>query len=229
MTAMSTAGASMLAHGVHYGMVAVGVAGLAGLLLPHALQRSASDAPRDAHEARVHELRHRAAAGALTRPTPPPTRVAVRRDGREAAYLLPVAMVGSAAAAGVHAAVAAPHLATVPLLGWFFAACALAQVSWAVLVLAAPSQRLLRAGVIGNGVLILLWAASRILGLEPVSGWDVACAAWEGGTVLACLTLVRAGRPVRVAAWPDWHPAAQAWLVAAAGGLVLLSTIGVAR
>ncbi|HET9420671.1 MAG TPA: hypothetical protein VFO49_06010 [Nocardioides sp.] len=107
MTAMSTAtGASLLAHGVHYAMVAAGPLGLAALLLPQALHRAAVAAPRDAHEARVLELRRRAAAGALTDPSSWRLRsVAFRQTDRTAALIVPMALVGSTTAAGAHAAV----------------------------------------------------------------------------------------------------------------------------
>ncbi len=46
MTAMSTAvGASLLAHGLHYAMVLLGLWGLAALLVPHALDRLQATRP----------------------------------------------------------------------------------------------------------------------------------------------------------------------------------------
>ncbi|MDO9494920.1 MAG: hypothetical protein Q7J48_04395, partial [Nocardioides sp.] len=71
MSVMSTAaGASMLAHTVHYAVVLGGVLGLALLLAPHALERlRAGPRPaRGTHEDRVHRLRELAAAGRLAEP-----------------------------------------------------------------------------------------------------------------------------------------------------------------
>src|SRR5690349_5774243 len=152
---MSTAAdASMLAHGVHYGFVAAGLAGLAALLLPQALHRSPS-------------------GGAVGWPS------VARPSDSAGALVLPVVLVGSTAAAGVHAAMVPPHLSTLPLFAVFFAACAIGQLAWTALLLVAPTRPVLWIGVVGNGGLIALWAGTRAIGLEPVGPWDLACALWE--------------------------------------------------
>jgi hypothetical protein len=204
---MSTAAsASMLAHGVHYGLIAVGMAGLAVLLLPQALHRSSSGGT---------------AVGRAPRAT-----VALPTDS-PAALLLPIVLVGSTAAAGVHAAMTPPHLSRLPLFALFFGACALAQVAWTALLLVAPSRPLLWAGVVGNGGLIALWAGTRVAGMEPVGAWDLACALWEAGVVAGCLVLLRASYATRTAPLAAWRPTALVWLVTAIGGLALLSLTGV--
>jgi hypothetical protein len=226
----------MLAHGVHYAMVAAGLLGLAALLLPQVLHRTAVATPRDAHEARVLELRRRAAAGALADPSTGRLRsVAFRQTDRTAALVLPIALVGSTTAAGAHAAVTPPHLSTAPVFAAFFATCAIAQLAWTGLMLVAPSRQLVLAGLVGNLGLLALWAVSRLVGLpfgllprpEPIGAWDLACALWEAGVVVACVLLLRTSHPrPRTAAWLDWRPGAQAWLALAAGGLAVLSLTG---
>ena len=208
MTAMSTAAdASLLAHGVHYGLLAAGMAGLAVLLLPQALHRSSS--------------------GGAVGWAPPAT--AARGPATEAALLMPVVLVGSTAAAGVHAAMTPPHLSTLPLFALFFGSCAVAQLAWTAQMLFAPSRHVLWAGVAGNGALIALWLGTRVAGMEPVGAWDLACALWETAVVAGCVVLLRTSYPPRPAPLAEWRPAALGWLAAAIGGLALLSLTGVGR
>jgi hypothetical protein len=196
----------MLAHGVHYGLVAAGMAGLAALLLPQALHRSSAG----------HTVGW-ASQPAVARPT----EIA-------GALLLPVVLVGSTAAAGVHAAVTPPHLSTLPLFALFFGICAFAQLAWTALMLVAPSRAALWAGVVGNGGLLALWASTRAIGMEPVGGWDLACAIWESGVVAGCLGLLRTSYPLRPAPLAEWSPIAFGWAAGAVSGLALLATIGIA-
>ena len=63
---VTTTGPADLAHLVHYGIVAAGLAGVTALILPAFLER-AHPSPRgfDEHDRRVHELRRRLAQGTL--------------------------------------------------------------------------------------------------------------------------------------------------------------------
>ena len=234
-----------LAHTIHYGLVVVGVVGLGTILLPHTVHRgSAATSPparpaRDVHESRVVALRRRAADGDLATLTslgpiegivaPPPT-------DPLATLWLPLALVGSTTAAGVHAAIGPAHLGVLPAFGVFFVGCALAQLGWSALLLLRPSRPLLLAGVVGNAALLLLWAGSRTVGLpgilprrEPVGAWDLLCAACEVLAVTACLVLLRRTRDRRLPAmtpWLDWHGRAHAVAALGVAALLLASVSG---
>lgn len=238
MTVMSTAaGASMLAHTVHYAVVLGGALGLALLLLPHALERLRGEsAPaRSAHEDRVLRLRELAAVGRLAEPGAALTVVRPVREVAPTSHTshtspaapaaLPVALVSSAAAAGVHAAVGPAHLTDQPLVGMFFLACAAAQLGWTALFLARPGRALLEAGVVGNAALVTLWAVSRLSGSEPVGPWNLAATGWEVAVVLACVAL-KAPAGLRTAGWFDWPGLARGWFIGSVLLLGLLSLSG---
>jgi hypothetical protein len=232
--------ASLLAHAVHYAVLAAGAAGLGLLLLPHLAERArpSAVAPRDEHERRVRVLRASLApAGfadvALLAPPevmiPPASLTWVSR------LALPLAVVGSTAAAGVHAAVGPAHFDDGLPIGLFFALSAAAQVSWAALVLRRPSVPVLLAGLVGNVLVLALWTATRTVGLpggllpgrETVGPWDLAAGGWELVTAIACLAAVlRGGFQGRVAAWAAWHPVARGWLVCSVVVLGVLSVSG---
>jgi hypothetical protein len=233
MTAMSAAGASTLAHGIHFGIVLAGLVGLAALLAPQVLTRAGltdPGPPRDEHEARVADLRRRLATGdlggtTLLLPTPVVT-------GSRAA--LPLAVVASAAAAGAHAAVGPPHLEGQVLVGAFFLVCALGQVGWSALVLRGSTPALLLAGLLGNAAVLTLWLVSRTAGLpgvphspEPFGPWDLTCAVWELIVVAVCATRLQSGRAAEgVAPWASWTPAVHGLLATSVFALAMLSLIG---
>jgi hypothetical protein len=111
----------------------------------------------------------------------------------------------SAAAAAIHAAVAAPHFREYVPFGLLFGATALAQAAWAMLMIAAPSARLLAAGAAGNAAIVGAWALSRTVGLpvgpgrwtpEPAAALDVAASTLELGVVAAAIAFLAAGRPL---------------------------------
>lgn len=222
----------MLAHGLHYSVLGAGLLGLFVLLGPH-LIAPVRHRPYDAHTERVQALRRQLAPGAtdaaiLERPvTIPATPV-----GR---LLLPLAVVSSAAAAGVHAALGPAHLKEQTLFGIFFAISALLQLIWAVAVAIRPTRATLVAGAVGNLGIVALWLATRTVGLpwgllpgpEAVGSWDLTCALWELAVVVASVLTLQSGesRP-RLAAWASWSPAARSWAVGSATVLVLLSLSG---
>ncbi|WP_139982435.1 hypothetical protein [Nocardioides litoris] len=249
MTAMSAAvGASLLAHGLHVLMVLLGLWGLAALLVPHALARlGAAPAPvADEHRHRVDALRAAVTAGApglplgpLSDPAAPgPSATAPRTGpGRVGTLHVPLAVVASAAAAGVHAAVAPPHLREQAALGLLFLLAAATQLAWAALA-QRPTVGLLRAGVVLQLAMVATWLASRTTGLpweplatrHPVGPWDVVCVAWELLAAAACLRAVAAAEggplPRHTAGWWGWHPAVRAAVGAAGVSLALLSLLG---
>jgi hypothetical protein len=113
--------------------------------------------------------------------------------------------------AGVlHAAVSVDHFHEALLFGVFFVAVALFQCAWGVALYRSGGQAWLRAGAIANGVVVLVWMASRTVGLpvgperwtaEGVGVVDVAATADELLLVtLALLVLPAARRPGRLGA-----------------------------
>lgn len=240
MTPLSAAvGASVLAHGLHEAMALVGLWGLAALLLPRALAHlsPASSPPPDEHDRRVAELRAAVAAGApgivLTAPAPAAQAPAARSVP---ALSVPLAIVGSAAAAGIHAAVAPPHLREQVAAGLFFLVAAGAQLAWAV-ALQQPTAVLLRVGITLQLGLVALWLLTRTAGLpfgllpepHPVGPWDVTCVVWQLLAAAACVRVLRDGTPpdgTRCPSWFDWHASTRAAVGAAAVSLTLLTLVG---
>lgn len=210
----------MLAHGVHYGVLVVGILGLLALLGPQWVGAPRSHGPRDEHEQRVAELHQRIAAGSLgTTTAAPPTTFA---HTRPSAALLPIVVVSSTAAAGVHGAVGPMHFRELLLFGVFFAVTAVAQVGWAVLMVLNPTRHLLVLGVAGNAALLVLWLVTRTAGLpfglmptpEAVGVWDLCCAAWEAVVVIGGLHALRdqTSAPRRLPGYDDWPSSARLWL-----------------
>jgi len=126
-------------------------------------------------------------------------------DTRGTARVAVAAALMSAAAAAVHAAVAAPHFREYAPFGLLFGATALAQAAWAMLMIAAPSARLLAAGAAGNAAVVAAWVLSRTVGLpvgpgrwtpEPATSLDVAASTLELGAVATSIALLAAGRPL---------------------------------
>jgi hypothetical protein len=227
------AGASSVAHGVHFAVLGIGLLGLVWLLAPG---RRAPGRTRDEHALRVEALRQLVAAGALDPPHQPSTRTSVTRHLPPVAArsTLPVAVVSCAAAAGVHAAVGPAHFHEGPAIGLFFVLAAVGQLVWSAALVMRPDARLLRVGVLGNAALVALWAVTRTVGLpglasESVGPWDLACVAWEVVAAVCCVRVLldqAAGPDARVADWVDWDNRARLWAWFSAVGLGLLSISG---
>lgn len=229
-------GSSAFAHGAHYGVVAIGVLGLLALLGPQWVGVDRSLAPRDDHDRRVTDLRHRIVSGTLgttTLSAAAPTYAAPVRSGA----LVPVVVVSSAAAAGVHAAMAPVHTRELALFGLFFALSALGQMAWSIAVVLRPSRRLLVIGIVGNAAILSLWLVTRTVGLpfglmpapEPFGAWDVLCGIWEAVVIGACVNLLHR-RPEASPSLPgydSWPGPARAWLVASVLTLGVLTMSGV--
>lgn len=237
--------ASAAAHTVHYALVVGGLVALAGVLGARLLP--AGHRTPDPHDLRVAALRRAVASGTLPhQPLQPlqPLRSAPEarpRADTAATLLLPVALVSSAAAAGVHAAMGPAHLREQTVFGLFFAAAALAQLAWTAVALqqpGRPGRGLLLVGAVGNAACLGLWALTRTVGLplglmgapEAVGPWDLAALVWELVVVGACLALLRGApagrRTTRAGGHPGWHPVATAFLGLSVTALALLSLSG---
>lgn len=238
---VTTTGPADLAHLVHYGIVAAGIAGVTALLLPAVLERAhPARQPVDEHDRRVGELRERVSHGELSRPVTTgsghqPTPVGGLSGGHPGEVLRPVVVISSLAAAGVHAAVAPPHLREGALIGAFFVACAAAQLIWAALAWQRPTPAVLWSGIVGNLAVLALWLVSRTVGIpgiaggpEPIGPWDVTCALWEVVIVVGCLRMLRETTPVEPQGGVPVHPFVVFWLVLSVLGLGLLSVSGAA-
>ncbi len=245
-------GAAVVAHGLHYAVVGVGVVGLVALLAPRFLGPH-PDSPPDEHELRVLALRSALAQRNLTGSELATDDLATALDPAQVAsrdywlnrapvltaaqrVLLPLAVVSSAAAAGVHAAVGPAHFREATLFGVFFAGSALVQLVWAGLVAVQCSRSLLVAGVLGNMSVIGLWAITRTLGLpfgllprpEAIGPWDIACGGWELIVAGSCIALLQSRDPLptRLVAWHRWHPALHWFVAGSVVTLVALSFSG---
>ena len=151
---------------------------------------------------------------------------------------LPIAVVSSAAAAGVHAAAGPEHLREGLLVGGFFVVSALAQLAWAVVVmLAGPSRRLLRAAQVGNAAVVGTWLATRTVGLpgglvevEAVGPWDVAATVWEVAVVAGVSLVLSSGRfgdtDAQRVDIVRWSAAARGWLLASVTLMGVLTVAG---
>ena len=232
-------GATAVAHDIHYAVLGVGLVGLLALLGPQLVGGRGRTA-HDEHALRVRALAEQLASGNLGSPgllvrQPPLVEPAAHPEHGGAALrlLVPLAVVSSAAAAGVHAAVGPAHFREQVLFGVFFAGSALAQISWSLLMAVRGSRALLAAAVVGNGAVLLLWLTTRTVGLpgllphpEAVGPWDLCCAAWELVVVIAAARALRLDIDPRLPAWADWEPPARAWALASALVLLVLTLSG---
>ena len=73
----------------------------------------------------------------------------------------------SLAAGGIHAVVIPEHLRESPLIGLFFAATAVFQIGWAMLIEEGRDrdERLLSLGAALNGAVVVVWVLSRTVGV----------------------------------------------------------------
>lgn len=199
---------ALTGHLLHSLVLVGGLAGMAAILAPGVAQRAGLLRPPDSPiDRRLADLRGRAAAGTLAartggRPEEPGAlpRASSGRSGehRVGDPLLAAAVVGSAAAAGVHAAVGPMHLADYPLLAAGFLVAAVLQATWPLAVLAPArtdpaagadaATRLALAGLAVQGGCLAAWAVSRTVGLpaflhgagaQPVGVWDLAAVGWQ--------------------------------------------------
>ena len=104
-----------------------------------------------------------------------------------------VMLAATVLSGSVHGAMTAHHAREAALLGWAMAVMGVAQLTWAVWVLFAPSQRMVEVGVLGNLGIVALWAWTRLVGIplgiagglrQRIGPWDLACTLLEVGAVL---------------------------------------------
>jgi hypothetical protein len=133
-----------------------------------------------------------------------------------------------AAAGGFHLAALPSHLHESAAAGAFFAAVALGQLAGAVLVATRPSSRTTVAVILGNVVVLAIWAVSRTTGLpvggelgvrEPLAALDGLAAVAEILVVAGALTVLRRAGMIRLrsARWQPVVAMGVVWL--AAGGV----------
>lgn len=238
MIELSAGAPSVVAHGIHYAVVGVGLVGLLALIGPQLVGGRRLPSVRDEHALRVLALSEQISLGRLgarVTPTLPTSGFPAEVADHAGILYLPIAVVSSAAAAGVHAAVGPAHFREGLIIGTFFASAALAQVGWSLAMAIRPSRTLLVVAVVGNSAVLLLWLVTRTIGLpgllpgpESVGPWDLSCGVWELSVVVAAVGVLRAGSgaDLRLPAWPDWGPSAQIWAIGSSALLPALGLIG---
>ena len=223
-----------LAHGAHGFLVLGGLAGALALVAPAHLARTGVLGPARATEHAVRVARVRRELGLPVAPLAAPTPALDVPAGT----WLPLAVVGSAAAAGVHAALALPTARAGLLLGAAFVVLAAAQllITLALATGASPTRCRLALGVHLAALGALLAARTTglpVLAAEPEGwgGWDVAVAAWQLLAVAAAVALLRsrttpgATHP-RLADPSRWHRPARAVALVTLSTLLLLALAG---
>lgn len=213
--------ASLVGHTLHYGLLAVGFAGVGALVLGSIRRPSPAARPELVTVGGTPgERLRRPGGGAPAADAPRPA-------------LWPVAVVSSAAAAGVHAAMGPAHASESPLLALLFGVAATAQLAWAGVALLRPvtgprAAFLAAAGLVLQGAVLAAWVLSRTVGLpglegpEPVGPWDSAAVVWQLVASAACLWVIAAGGVRPLAAGAAWHRGAVAWAGLSALALPLL-------
>lgn len=236
----------LVGHTVHWTLTFGGLLALAALLVAARPGRAAPvRRPADARRRQLALL-----ATATTGPTDSRAGVtgswgllAVRASAPAASCAaahtwLPVAVVSSAAAAGVHAAAGPAHFREGLLVGGFFALAALGQLGWAaVVMLSGPARGLMRAGLVANAAVVVLWLATRTVGLpgglvavEPVGPWDLAATVWELAVVAGVSLVLGSARfadsGTRGVDIVRWSAAARAWLLVSVTLMAVLTVAG---
>lgn len=138
-----------------------------------------------------------------------------RTDGDLNVSVAPASLAAlSMAAAAIHFAVMGEHLAEYLAFGLFFSVVAWSQALWAAGVIVHPSRRLLLVGLVGNGLVILVWLVSRTTGLpmgpeagapEPAAFVDILSTILEVAIVSgAAMLVVRGGPTPSMRGLPVW-------------------------
>jgi hypothetical protein len=105
----------------------------------------------------------------------------------------------SVGAAAIHFAVVFEHFAEYVLYGVFFLVISWAQTIWPAVLLWRPSRLWLWLGMAGNAIVIVVYVASRTVGLpfgpdvhhpEPVGALDVMSCVLEFGLIAGCAALL---------------------------------------
>jgi hypothetical protein len=164
-----------------------------------------------------------AAAAAVATFTVAVVPLAARRQTCVIAYSVASAAVGAAA---IHYAVVAEHLGEWWGFGLFFVASAVAQLVWAVVIVASPSRALIWAGVVGNAAIVVLWIVTRTVGTlvgpepatpEPIGLADSVATAFE-------IAIVVVGTRLAWSVRTEPAPPRLAWIVS--GVTLVLTSVG---
>jgi hypothetical protein len=132
-----------------------------------------------------------AAATAVAAVTLAVVPLAARRRLCLATYSVASAAAGAAA---IHYAVVAEHFDEWWGFGLFFVSSAVAQLVWAMVVVASPSRPVIWFGVVGNAAIVVLWIVTRTFGTlvgpepttpEPIGVADSVATAFEVAIVVA--------------------------------------------
>lgn len=132
----------------------------------------------------------------------------------------------------IHLIVVPEHWGHAPAHGLFFAFAGVAQIVWSVAAWRWPSIRLYQLGMVGAGVLVVLWAITRFApapfghGPEAVDGFGVLCKISEGLGAVVLAVLVFQGMASQAGRPAAWRLTTLLVVAALAGGLL---TYGVAR
>ncbi len=85
----------------------------------------------------------------------------------------------SAAVGAIHLSVAPEHLGHWWVYGWFFVVVGVFQIGFAAVILRRPSARVALAGIVANVLVVLVYVASRTVGL-PIAPMEGAAGAGDG-------------------------------------------------
>lgn len=241
MSAESLAGwgsVVMLLHGLLWWGGALGCTALV-VTSARSARRLRSGEPAgalSAHDARVLALRRELAHATHGSHVPDPrsdlapaastSTHTPHRSGTATGDLLVLAAGSSAAAGGVHLAMAPLHTADGPLQVGFFVVVGLLQAVQAARLLLRPTRSLLRAVLWLDLTVLLTWLTSRTVGLlgstEPVGSGDLAANAWGAVCAVVAVRLLRAPTSPRR---PSLDPAAWSPTVLATLGVSVLALV----
>lgn len=146
-----------LIHALHVGLVAVGLLVVLALLRPEASNRAgAARLRRLAGRGELVSAAENRARRLLGRPT-----------SRRPAAALAAAALGSVGAAAVHALVTPEHFTEGWRFGVFFTVLSVVQITWAVALVSpiGTDRRLVGGAVVLNVAVVVLWIATRTVGL----------------------------------------------------------------
>ncbi|HZJ49513.1 MAG TPA: hypothetical protein VFF07_01380 [Actinomycetota bacterium] len=119
-------------------------------------------------------------------------------EARQSKQRVAGAAMLAGAASIIHASVIGEHFGESILFGLFFAVATAFQLLWAPAALTWPRRGLLIVGAAGNAAIMLVWLASRSVGLpvgpepwsrETVALPDLLATIFEGGVVLLVASL----------------------------------------
>jgi hypothetical protein len=147
--------------------------------------------------------------------------------------LRPALALLSAGAAVIHFVVIPGHWEAYWGQGLFFIVAAVAQLLWAVWIVAAPSRFIYLAGAAGNAAIVALWVITRTAGVpagpgagerEAVEFADTLATVFEVLLVVGALALAR-GVPARPIRWPAGALTASALLALVVAALTAASLL----